>query len=118
VVSDGKTIPANLRFLSIAMGHEESSPAGKFRAGINVFGFTGDGRFTIPAVGPGKPPAGLTTIAYLELTPPGGAADRFQRPVLPCSVELEKRGFKGSINCPALQDDKGKSITLVMSWTA
>ncbi|MCA1832057.1 MAG: hypothetical protein ABR548_03070 [Actinomycetota bacterium] len=118
VVSDAPSIPANLRFLSVAFTRPESAPAGKFRAGLNVFGYSGDGRIRIPAVAPGKAAGGLSTIAYFDLTGAGGVADRFQRPALDCTVQISQRGFEGSVDCPALQDDKGKSVTLHLSWKA
>jgi hypothetical protein len=119
VASVGEAIPVNLRFLSVAFSEPQTSAAGEFRAGANVFGFTGNGTFHIEPTKPGSPPQGLTTLAFFELTPKDATTPlRFQQAVLRCTITIARDGFEGSIDCPALREATGKSVSLKMSWKA
>lgn len=118
IVSDAPSVAAGLRFLSITLDKPLKSGSVEFRAGFNLFGFAGGGRYAIAARG-ASPPGGLISIAFLELTGKARApSESFKVPSEPCSLTVKGRGDGGELVCPDLRSDSGKSVALSFTWAS
>lgn len=110
-----------LRLFSVALAQPVTIRNTKLRAGLNLFGYTGDGKATIPPTAASPAPGGVPSIAYAEMAPAtgGGSPAKFTRVSKACTVETALRGRSGRLVCPSLQSDaETRAIALTMSWTA
>ncbi len=113
VSSGGPNVPVNLRLLSVALVQPQDFGTLKFTAGFNLYNYEGNSRATIPSLAP-SPAAGLRSTAFLNLVTP--TERRFERPVAPCSVSLRSAGRKGELDCPAIADETGATVSMRMEW--
>lgn len=110
--STSDKVPENLRFLSVAIPQPQRAGTQQFRAGFNLYGYTG-GSGAVVRAAPASPPPGLRSIAFFEII---GGAGRFDRPTKDCALTLENGARRGEIRCPALSDGAGRSASFVMTW--
>lgn len=116
----------------LSVGPESSVPVGDgtdFRVAFGLYGFTGNGSFTIPAgslrtktsaggdTAQGRPNLSNVLVHHWregldkELTV-------FDDALSPCEVTVTKQGLAEGLGCPEVADASGNRVSVVMKWDA
>lgn len=98
------------------------APGIQVRAGFDLVGFDGDGRYTIgpggaappTSVGPGAQNLSGVRLDYLG----DGSPNRVFTVVVatPCVVRIERSGAAGELRCDRLAEEDGAEVSLVLRW--
>ena len=122
----------DLSLLSVGIeGFQPLADGSQFRFALDVAGrYDGPGRYTIapPAASGAKVGSDLSNalLMLVQLKDPKAplsasnvaGALRFDRPSSACTVELEPDRSSGSLTCPELADQTGKTVNLRVHWRA
>lgn len=127
-ISRFEPVQPELRLLTVGLGEFTAVADGRrLRTAFDLAGtYDGPGRYSFGAGGQGS--AGLSNafVHVVELRDPDGAvetaniatAQRFDRAMVPCAVEIAEGERAGVLHCPQLADASGAVIDYRMTWQA
>ena len=122
--------PANPALSLLTVGLAEFSRAGggqRFRTAFDLAGtYHGPGTYSFGAGGAGSSSLSNAFLQIVELRDVEGSlgeanvakADRFDRTLEPCHLEVGAGERSGSLRCPRLSDGSGAEIAFELSWKA
>jgi hypothetical protein len=93
---------------------------------LNVFGFTGDGSYTIPVSQGGSsvpPQSGGAALSNVRLRVVHGTGEEAPSQTYgivakPCTVSLSREGDAGELRCQRLRDPRGPQVGMTVTWRA
>jgi len=89
----------------------------RFKVGVAITEFEGDGRYTVGATDADAGQLGSFSRGWLELMAKDGSSLMRYAPG-PCLVEIASAGYTGSMRCERLEAGEAGAVSVHMTWTS